>query len=147
MPESDPVNGVSENVGMPMKASATREEPPFTSLPSTNNAESPKPTMQKRETPPAISRTDGSSEPLGRSLFFGVTRKPPVAADPERTSETRIQAASVEEAPRKGITFGTLLPVRLVGSIYTLRNSGGIVRLELTRRSKEKVTRILPERR
>ena len=133
VPESDSVNGVSENVGMPMKASATRDEPPFTSLPSANNAEIPKPTMQKKETPPAISRTDGSSEPLGRSLFFGVTRKPPVAADPERASETRTQSASVKDAPRKGITFGTLLPVRLVGSIYTLRNSAGIVRLELTR--------------
>jgi hypothetical protein len=32
-----------------------------------------------------------------------------------------------------GIPFGTLLPVRLVGSIYTLRNSGGFVRMELTR--------------
>lgn len=133
VPESDSVNGVSENVGMPMKTSATRDEPPFTSLPSANNAEIPKPTMQKNETPPAISRTDGSSEPLGRSLFFGVTRKPPVVTGPERASETRIQSASVKDAPRKGIPFGTLLPVRLVGSVYTLRNSSGVVRLELTR--------------
>jgi len=133
VPESDSVNGVAENVRMPMKASATRDEPPLTSLPSANNAEIPKPTKQKKETPPAISRTDGSIDPVGRSLFFGVTRKPPVAAGPERASGTRIQSASVKDAPRKGITFGTLLPVRLVGSIYTHRNSGGIVRLELTR--------------
>lgn len=134
VPESDSVNGVSENVGMPMKTSAARDEPPSTSLPSANNAEIPKPTIQNKETPPSISRTDGSSEPLGRSLFFGITRKPPVAAGPERASETRIQPISVKDAPRKGISFGTLLPVRLVGSLYTLRNSGGIVRLELTRR-------------
>ena len=133
VPEGDSVNGVSENVGMPMKPSATRDEPLYTSLPSANNAEIPKPTMQKKETPPAISRTDGSSEPLGRSLFFGITRKPPVAAGPERGSETRIQSASVEDAPRKGITFGTLLPARLVSSVYTLRNSSSVVRLELTR--------------
>ena len=28
--------------------------------------------------------------------------------------------------------FGSLLPVRLIGAIYTLRNSGGVVRMELT---------------
>ena len=47
VPEGDSVNGVSENVGMPMKPSATRDEPLYTSLPSANNAEIPKPTMQK----------------------------------------------------------------------------------------------------
>jgi len=133
IPVDRSVTVIPADSGMPMKASATRDEPPFTLLPSANNAEIPKPTMQKKETPPAISRTDGSSEPLGRSLFFGVTRKPPVVTGPERASETRIQSASVKEAPRKGIPFGTMLPVRLVSSVYTLRNSSGVVRLELTR--------------
>ena len=40
---------------------------------------------------------------------------------------------SASNAANKGIPFGTLLPVRLVGSIYTLRRSGGFVRMELTR--------------
>jgi len=52
---------------------------------------------------------------------------------PERISENAVSAIPVNEAPHKGIPFGTLLPVRLVGSIYTLKNTSGVVRMELTR--------------
>ena len=88
---------------------------------------------KKKASAPAISRIDSSVDAPGRSLFFGVTRKPWAQAPPERISENTLSAVSVNEAPRRGFRFGTLLPVRLVGSIYTLRNSGGFVRMELTR--------------
>lgn len=71
----------------------------------------------------------------GRSLFFGI---------PKRTAET-VKSGKITEsvAPGKAVSpgtisthpipFGTLLPVRLIGAIYTFRNSGGFVRMELTR--------------
>ena len=71
-------------------------------------------------------------EPLGRSLFFGVARaKTEAIASPDR------KPTAPDPDPRKResvgqIAFGTLLPVRLLGAIYTLRNSGGVVRMELT---------------
>jgi hypothetical protein len=80
----------------------------------------------------------GATDPddaRGRSLFFGISKKP--ASDGEIRKPT--EPAEVKEAisPKPvrpaHIPFGTLLPVRLVGSIYTLGNSGGFVRMELTR--------------
>lgn len=71
-------------------------------------------------------------EPLGRSLFFGVAKAKSVAV---AASVTRITAADADPRKRESVgrlPFGTLLPVRLLGAIYTLRNSGGVVRLELT---------------
>jgi hypothetical protein len=47
--------------------------------------------------------------------------------------ENYVPADPVIQAPHKEIPFGTLLPVRLVGSVYTLKNAGGVVRMELTR--------------
>lgn len=82
-----------------------------------------------------------SDEARGRSLFFGIskkqtkedaTSKPANAAN--STSQIEVAKTGSTEPRRSAqIPFGTLLPVRLVGSIYTLRNSGGYVRMELTR--------------
>lgn len=86
------------------------------------------------------SRADGaqvpqsttSIEPLGRSLFFGIVRtKNNVIA----SADAKPTAPDADPGDRKSvgqIPFGTLLPVRLVGAIYTLKNSGGVVRMELT---------------
>ena len=84
-------------------------------------------------TRPAIGRTDPPGDTPGRSLFFGVPRKPPEPSIAKPSSETIFPTVSASNAANKGIPFGTLLPVRLVGSIYTLRRSGGFVRMELTR--------------
>ncbi len=79
-----------------------------------------------------IPQSTTSIEPLGRSLFFGIARtKNDVIASPD----TKPTAANADPGKGKAlgqIPFGTLLPVRLVGAIYTLRNSGGVVRMELT---------------
>ena len=37
------------------------------------------------------------------------------------------------DKPVAAIPFGTLLPIRFLGAVYTLRSSGGLVRMELTR--------------
>ena len=74
---------------------------------------------------------------VGRSLFFGTERKAGIApvfvnADDRQTiSNENRDAAQVSTA---ALPFGTLLPVRLLGAIYTLRASGGLIRMELTRR-------------
>ena len=78
----------------------------------------------------ALSTT--SLEPLGRSLFFGVTKpKTDAIASPD-TKPMTPDADARKQEPLGRIPFGTLLPVRLLGAIYTLRNSGGVVRMELT---------------
>jgi hypothetical protein len=69
---------------------------------------------------------------VGRSLFFGLTK-----ARNDATPVQKAVSANPARDPKKEkssgqIPFGTLLPVRLIGAIYTLRNSGGVVRMELT---------------
>jgi hypothetical protein len=83
---------------------------------------------------PMSGATD-SDDARGRSLFFGIAKKP--ASDgpirkPTESTEVK-EALSPKPVQVAHIPFGTLLPVRLVGSIYTLRNSGGFVRMEMTR--------------
>lgn len=75
-----------------------------------------------------------SDDARGRSLFFGATRKPAKEVEKSKSVDTEVATTTSQKgaAPAQ-IPFGTLLPVRLVGSIYTLRNSGGFVRMELTR--------------
>ena len=69
-------------------------------------------------------------EPLGRSLFFGIARRASSTNQPkEQSSNPSIRRSKSQNT----IPFGTMLPVRLIGSIYTLRNSAGMVRMELTR--------------
>lgn len=81
---------------------------------------------------PALSNT---TEPPGKSIFFGRDIK---AAKPELPPNNSLRAISNVEIkiPTQNalrIPFGTLLPVRIVGSFYTFRSSGGFVRMELTR--------------
>lgn len=80
------------------------------------------------------SKAHDSDDARGRSLFFGITMNP--SAKDERTrgpeAESPKPPSAIAASPGE-IPFGTMLPVRLIGSIYTLRNSGGFVRMELTR--------------
>ena len=143
------VNGSTAPVGdlrvdgqLPIKASPEPGESRYDLAPSSDKiptqkqseSETSKQASEKKEaSAPAISRTDLAVDAPGRSLFFGVTRKPWAQSPPERISENTISAIPVNEVLHKGIPFGTLLPVRLVGSIYTLKNSSGVVRMVLTR--------------
>lgn len=136
-----PVGNLPVDSGIPIKASSRTDTLPLALPPSSDattrkesEPETSKPGPEKGGTSaPAISRTDSSVDAPGRSLFFGVTRKAPARTNPTRISESTVPAIPIKEAQRGKIPFGTLLPVRLVGSIYTLRNSGGFVRMELTR--------------
>lgn len=78
-----------------------------------------------------------NNAPLGRSLFFGIERKENLTSN--ATNQLNAQTVSQNETdnftnqPLPPIPFGTLLPIRFLGAVYTLRASGGLVRMELTR--------------
>lgn len=85
-----------------------------------------------------VSKTNDSDEARGRSLFFGVSKNTAAKEEGGKSGATSkaspaIIPVSESAPPRPEIPFGTMLPVRLIGSIYTLRNSGVFVRLELAR--------------
>lgn len=136
-----PIDDIHVDSGIPSKAERTASEPPFTLPPSAytpaqkeSSSDSSGPIAARKENPATTaSRTDASGEPPGRSLFFGVARKPLGRSVPESRSETSSSPTFQYDVVQKGIPFGTLLPIRLVGSVYTFRNSGGFVRMELTR--------------
>ena len=79
-----------------------------------------------------LTQPNTSIEPIGRSLFFGIT-KVRNDATPVQNASSATLASDPKKARSSGqIPFGTLLPIRLIGAIYTLRSSGGAVRMELT---------------
>ena len=79
----------------------------------------------------------GENAPRGRSLFFGIERKEnPVTNVSSRFDNQPIignLTGNPADNPVAAIPFGTLLPIRFLGAVYTLRSSGGLVRMELTR--------------
>jgi hypothetical protein len=126
-----------------MTSSRTSTEPPITRIGASANSQER--VIRKDESSNARDKDDGpsvnssqlsesktSTEPLGRSLFFGISK-----AKNEMIPALGTRSAEISSLPKKlkttgQIPFGTLLPIRLVGAIYTLRNSGGVVRMELT---------------
>ncbi|MGH9945820.1 MAG: hypothetical protein ACRD6X_01305 [Pyrinomonadaceae bacterium] len=119
-------SGGNQSYSLPSDKSGTMKESP------SNTSELVSVRKESPITSPLNASVSGDAP--GRSLFFGVTRK---TAEPVKT--LRVSEASAVKplpsriAPPTRIPFGTLLPIRLVGSIYTLRDSGGFVRMELTR--------------
>jgi len=102
-----------------------------------NPSAASKPIAAENESLP-VSKTNDSDEARGRSLFFGISKNATAKDEvgksgSSRTASPAVMPVSDPAASRSEIPFGTMLPVRLIGSIYTLRNSGGFVRLELTR--------------
>lgn len=79
----------------------------------------------------------GENAPRGRSLFFGIERKENAVTNslPRFDNQTIIGNLTGNPADNQvaAIPFGTLLPIRFLGAVYTLRSSGGLVRMELTR--------------
>lgn len=139
--DTGPVDEIPVDGGVGTKARSGAGGPQFGLPPRSeisaqkdNDPETTKLSAEKKE-PSALTtlRTDPSAETPGRSLFFGVIRKPPAPTSAEQVYDNTAAVKPTREAPRDGIPFGTLLPVRLTGSMYTLKNSGGVVRLELTR--------------
>ncbi len=75
--------------------------------------------------------------PLGRSLFFGIERKETAVLNTvsgaKKQTVANAETINFTDQPKPSIPFGTLLPIRFLGAVYTLRASGGLVRMELTR--------------
>lgn len=80
---------------------------------------------------------DSNNTPLGRSLFFGTERKETAVSNTVSGTNSQIDLTTPNlnftNQPTPSIPFGTLLPIRFLGAVYTLRASGGLVRMELTR--------------
>lgn len=80
-------------------------------------------------------KSDSESQGAGRSLFFGVQKKEKsvsglISQTSGQTVLNNDNAVLNNAAP---IPFGTLLPIRFLGAVFTLRTSGTLVRMELTR--------------
>lgn len=75
------------------------------------------------------------SQVLGRSLFFGVQKQEKTVSGllAQNVNQTILGSGSADSSNAAPIPFGTLLPVRFLGAVFTLRASGGLVRMELTR--------------
>ena len=74
-----------------------------------------------------------SSATVGRSIFFGQLPEQSREAQKRNANRAIGNNNAKNEIVVQPPTFGTLLPVRLLGAVYTLRSSGGLVRMELTR--------------
>jgi len=132
----DPLSETSRNqVNFPatttnLESSKTPISPVSSSVQSSTNSEK----MNDSIVQPT---REANNAPLGRSLFFGIERKE--VAPTNTTSGTNSQTVSTTQninftnQPTPSIPFGTLLPIRFLGAVYTLRASGGLVRMELTR--------------
>lgn len=80
-------------------------------------------------------KTDGNFQAVGRSLFFGVLKREKTVSSllSPGDNSTILSRENVASTTPATIPFGTLLPVRFLGAVFTLRASGGLVRMELTR--------------
>lgn len=111
---------------------ATRISSQETNGPRDETSETRDKDDRPRVNSPQLTQPNTSIEPVGRSLFFGITKAKNDAAPVQNTVSASL-ASDPKKAKSSGqIPFGTLLPVRLIGAIYTLRSSGGAVRMELT---------------
>jgi len=139
---------LNEPVVVPDALSETNRNSANSMTSNTANTTKPQNSVISTENPSILSvnnanRTENQSirqtenAPTGRSLFFGIERKENVIVNP--VSNSNNQAVSVNQNANSinlqatAIPFGTLLPIRILGAVYTLRASGGLVRMELTR--------------
>ena len=132
----DPISEANRNsVNTPV--STTNGESIKTPISSVSNV-SRSSTNNERNNESVIQPTrETNNTPVGRSLFFGIERKE--ISPSNSTKQTNAQIVAQNESvnftnqPTPPIPFGTLLPIRFLGAVYTLRASGGLVRMELTR--------------
>lgn len=133
------LSGLDQDNGMPMNEGTSYSLPRPSETPVSNpvspDISRPVGIESEKRLGSVVNNSDGAR---GRSLFFGISKKPArvvaVSRPADSDAPTEVDNAISPQPTRSAqIPFGTLLPVRLVGSIYTLRNSGGFVRMELTR--------------
>jgi hypothetical protein len=82
-------------------------------------------------------RTDKSDgTPSARSIFFGrvANQTNSVAVNSNQiVSNVSLRSSAIEQESANLPPFGTLLPVRFLGAVFTLQSSGGLIRMELSR--------------
>lgn len=84
--------------------------------------------------------TDKADGAVGRSVFFGsipVKNNSASQNSPSNLSNFSSPRSATSNEAANVPSFGNLLPVRLLGAIYTLRGTGGLVRMELSRAVKK----------
>ncbi len=131
----DPLSETNRNPSNPVISSQTNLTRPQNSVVSSENPSVLSVNNASRTETRAAAQTE--TAPLGRSLFFGVERKENTVINPVSNSNNQAvsgnQNANLTNISPTAIPFGTLLPIRFLGAVYTLRASGGLVRMELTR--------------
>lgn len=140
---------LNEPVVVPDALSETNRNPVNPTTTNTTNSTKPQNSVISMENQSILSSNSASrteiqpsrqteNAPLGRSLFFGIESREN-AAQTNLISQSNNQAVSGNQNSNPtnlqatAIPFGTLLPIRFLGAVYTLRASGGLVRMELTR--------------
>ncbi len=81
-------------------------------------------------------RSDKSDGAVARSIFFGriENQNNSVSANSNQSvSNISVRNPAISNESANLPPFGTLLPVRLLGAIFTLQGSGGLIRMELSR--------------
>ena len=100
----------------------------------TNSLLQPKPSKNG-----GVNSSDKSDGGIARSIFFGGvfdknnSNRQNSPTNSSNFSSRRISSSENVNAP----TFGSLLSVRFLGAIYSLRGAGGLVRMELSRSVKK----------
>lgn len=107
-----------------------------TQIPTTSSEKQNSSNLEK--TNPIFNQPNQTGEivPRGRSLFFGIERKENTNTNALPRFDNQMIIRNITDNSTKrlaAIPFGTLLPIRFLGAVYTLRSSGGLVRMELTR--------------
>jgi hypothetical protein len=141
---------LSEPIVLPDSNIPTKQND-ITSSSGSGSVSSYKPTSSyaRPESPTAPVETNTNSKPIepiretakapiGRTLFFGVEKKQISEANNSSQVAKRTispNSSTTQNKPTtKSIPFGSMLPIRFLGAVYTLRSSGGLVRMELTRK-------------
>lgn len=81
-------------------------------------------------------RTDKSDGAVARSIFFGrvENQNNSVSANSNQpVSNVSLRNSAISNESANLPPFGTLLPVRFLGAVFTLQGSGGLIRMELSR--------------
>ena len=125
------------NTGTSINAPVDSEHP--FDLPNSSDA-TQNSTTSGKSSPPVSGTTDEkpvrSQRNAEASLYVGERsdeRMPPASSTPERSSSSREPLRENHSEPKVVVPpFGSMLPVRTIGGLYTLRN-GALARLELTR--------------
>lgn len=127
--ESGRQNQVSSNQPIPQGIVNTTPNLISQNEPSANTTIQPKENNNNNG-----NSSDKSDGAVARSIFFGsVTKRNDSVSQNNSLNTVSVKPVVSSNESANVPAFGTLLPVRLLGAVYTLRESGGLVRMELSR--------------